>query len=291
MILKVYVIGTSQLMQFVHDTLEQLAARIGNGCKLALPKETSGAAMSLTRALIKRGVRGLHLICVPIGGLQTDMLIGSDCVQCIETSAVSLGEYGAAPRFVAAVRSGKVRILDATCPAIYAGLQATEKGIPFMPLRGLIGSDILRHRTDWKRIANPYQADDEIVAIAAIQPDIALFHAPLADREGNVFIGTQRELMIMAHAAKQTLVTVERMSEDNLLANEAMAGAVIPSTYINSVALAPRGAAPLGFTSHYGEDAALLLEYARAAQDADGFAAFMRSWLSSELADTIPARV
>lgn len=276
--------------RFGHDTAQQLAARIHDGCKLAIPKDTSGVAMSVTRALIERGARGLHLVCVPIGGLQADMLIGAGCVSCIETSAVTLGEYGGAPRFVEAVRSGSIRILDATCPAIYAGLQATEKGIPFLPLRGLIGSDILLHRTDWKRIANPYQAGDELVAVAAIQPDFALFHAPLADRLGNVFVGTQRELMIMAHAAKDTLVTVERISASNLLQDDAMAGAVIPSTYISAVAQAPRGAAPLGFASHYVEDEALLIEYSRAAQTEPGFNEFMQRWLRNTAAQAAPLR-
>lgn len=276
--------------RFGHDTAQQLAARIHDGCKLAIPKDTSGVAMSVTRALIERGARGLHLVCVPIGGLQADMLIGAGCVSCIETSAVTLGEYGGAPRFIEAVRSGSIRILDATCPAIYAGLQATEKGIPFLPLRGLIGSDILLHRTDWKRIANPYQAGDELVAVAAIQPDFALFHAPLADRLGNVFVGTQRELMIMAHAAKDTLVTVERISASNLLQDDAMAGAVIPSTYISAVAQAPRGAAPLGFASHYVEDEALLIEYSRAAQTEPGFNEFMQRWLRNTAAQAAPLR-
>jgi glutaconate CoA-transferase subunit A len=275
-------------MQFGQDTVKQLAARIADGCKLAIPKDTSGVAMSVTRALIERSAHGLHLVCVPIGGLQADMLIGAGCVSCIETSAVTLGEYGAAPRFNDAVRNGKIRILDATCPAIYAGLQATEKGIPFLPLRGLIGSDILLRRSDWKRIANPYQADDELVAIAAIQPDIALFHAPLGDCFGNVFVGTQRELMLMAHAAKQSLVTVERLSESSLLESEAMAGAVIPATYIDAVAHVPRGAAPLGFASHYAEDEALLLEYTRAAQSASGFDAFMQRWLGTDSAQAVP---
>jgi glutaconate CoA-transferase subunit A len=275
---KIVPIVHATFMQFGHDTVQQLAARIADGCKLAIPKDASGVAMSVTRALIERRARALHLVCVPIGGLAADMLIGSGCVSCVETSAVTLGEYGGAPRFNDAVRNGKIRILDATCPAIYAGLQATEKGIPFLPLRGLIGSDILRYRTDWKRISNPYQADDELVAIAAIQPDVALFHAPVADRFGNVFVGIQRELMIMAHAAKETLVSVERLSESNLLENEVMAGAVIPSTYISAVAHAPRGAAPLGFASHYVEDEALLLEYSRAAQSATGFDEFMQRW-------------
>ena len=45
---------------------------------------------------------------------------------------------------------------DATCPALHAAFQAAEKGVPFMPLRGLIGTDVLKNRPDWKVIDNPF---------------------------------------------------------------------------------------------------------------------------------------
>ena len=62
--------------------------------------------MAATRALIRRGVKRLHLIALPTSSLQADLLIGAGCVETIETSAVSLGEFGPAPRFTAAVTAG-----------------------------------------------------------------------------------------------------------------------------------------------------------------------------------------
>ena len=88
--------------------------------------------------------------------MQADLLIGAGCVETLETSAVSLGEFGPAPRFTAAILAGTIRMRDATCPALHAQFQAAEKGVPFMPLRGLIGSDVLAHRPDWKIIDNPF---------------------------------------------------------------------------------------------------------------------------------------
>src|SRR5262249_44874148 len=135
----------------------------------------------------------------------------------LETSAVSLGELGAAPRFAAAVAAGAIRMLDATCPALHAGLQAAEKGVPFLPTRGLLGSDVLAQRPDWRVINNPFGHDDPIVLVPAIKGDVALIHAPMADRDGNVWIGANRELATMAHAAARTVVTVERLHDGNLL--------------------------------------------------------------------------
>ena len=106
---------------------------------------------------------------------------------------------------------------DATCPALYAALEASEKGIPFMPLRGIIGSDLLSHRDEWRTIDNPFGNDDPIVVLPAIKPDVALFHAPLADKFGNVWIGRPRELVTLAHASAKTVVTVEKIIDTNLL--------------------------------------------------------------------------
>jgi hypothetical protein len=52
-------------------------------------------------------------------------------------------------------RCGAVHVRDATCPALHAQFRAAEKGVPFMPLRGLIGSDVLAHRPDWKIYIEP----------------------------------------------------------------------------------------------------------------------------------------
>ena len=79
---------------------------------------------------------------VPVSGLQTDTLIGAGCIATLESSGVTLSEFGTGPCFTRAIKSGAIRMKDATCPAIYAGLQAAQKGIPFMPLRGIIGSDL-----------------------------------------------------------------------------------------------------------------------------------------------------
>src|SRR6202158_4258631 len=258
-------------LKSLNDTL----ACIGDGCLLVVPREVSGVPMAATRALIRRGIKGLHLIALPTSSLQADLLIGAGCVETLETSAVSLGEFGAAPRFTAAVTSGAIRMKDATCPALHAAFQATEKGVPFMPLRGLIGSDVLAHRPDWKVVDNPFGNDDPIVLLPALKPDVALFHAPLADRDGNIWIGRDRELAMMAHAAAKTVVTVEKLHDGNLLDDPVLATGTLDGFYVEAIAVVPRGAWPLALADHYPADAAHLAEYARTAASAEGFAAYL----------------
>jgi glutaconate CoA-transferase subunit A len=246
------------------------------GMRIALPVDYAGVSMALTPHLIEHGAGDLHLVCVPTGGLQPDMLIGAGLVRVIETSAMTLGEAGGAPCFNRAVKDGSIEIRDATCPAIHAGLLAAQKGAPFTAMRGLIGSDVLRYREDWRVIDNPFSdGEDPVVLIPAIHPDIAIFHCPMADRQGNVWIGRRRELATMAYASKRTIVTVERVIEGSLFENETMAAGTLPALYVDAIGIAPKGAQPYGLWGEYAVESEEILRYAAAARTEEGFAAYM----------------
>jgi glutaconate CoA-transferase subunit A len=267
-------------MPAIARSLDDALAPIADGCVLAVPRESSGVAMAATRALIRRGVKRLNLIALPTTSLQADLLIGAGCVETLETSAVSLGEFGLAPRFTAAIMAGTIRMKDATCPALHAAFQASEKGVPFMPLRGVIGTDVLKRRPDWKVVNNPFGEDapgraDPIVLLPAIRPDVALFHAPMADRDGNVWIGRQRELVTMAHASERTVVTVEKIHDGNLLADPLLAAGTLPGFYVEQVAVAERGCWPLPLPEHYAWDAEHIAEYAKLAATEEGFKSYL----------------
>lgn len=268
---------------------DALAAMIPDGALVAIPPDNSLPSVAIAKALIRRGAKGLRLLGVPVSGFATDILIGAGCVAEVETSAVSLGEAGFAPRFSAALKEGRIRVRDATCPAIHTMLQASEKGVPFMPLRGLIGSDILANRPDWKVVPNPFapaaerqdgkDGEDPIVLLPAKQPDFAVFHAAMADAEGNVWLGRRRECATIAHASKAALVTVERVVEGNFLEDERLASGAINATYVTATAIAERGARPSALLDEYGFDQAYVSDYARAAKTEDGF----RAWLDREV--------
>lgn len=262
--------------------LNELAGAVPDGAKLVVPSDNCGVAMAATRELVRRGVRGLHLVCVPTSGLQAEILVGAGAVATLETSAVTLGEFGPAHRFIDALRTSNIRMLDSTCPAVHAALQAGQKGLPFIPLRGLIGSDLLASRADWKVIDNPFAPGDPIAVLPAINPDIALFHAPLADRAGNVYIGRRRELLTMAHASKQSFVTVEALSETNLFEDARLAAGVVPAIYVSRIAIARQGAWPIGLPGHYGSDDAALSRYVQSAKTEEGFRRFIEEWLANE---------
>ena len=262
---------------------DALAAKVPNGAKVAVGVDSGGVAMELTRALIRRGVRDLHLVCVPTSGLQADLLIGAGCVATLETSAISFGEYGTPYRFHDALKRGAIRLMDATCPAIYAAVEAGRKDIPFIPLRGLLGSDLVAHRPDWKTIDNPFAPDDPIILLPAIRPDFALLHAPYADRAGNIFIGRRRDHAEMAQASRLgALVTVEEVRDVDLFASEETAAGTLPAIYVEATAVAERGAWPLGLADHYDADEAHFRRYGELARTADGFESYLDQFVRAQ---------
>ena len=269
---------SSNCTAFLADA-DAVAAQIPDGALLGLPPDYSMPAMAVVHALIRRQAKSLRLLGVPVLGLSADLLIGAGCVAEVESSAVSLGEAGLAPRFTEAAERGEIRMKDATCPAIHSALQATEKGVPFMPLRGVLGSDLLKSRKEWQVIENPMAKNDPILIVPAIQPDVALFHARWADEAGNVWIGRRKELATIAHAARRCFVTYEEKKPGDMLEDELLAPGVLASVYVSGVARAERGAWPLSVAELYGIDDAQLRRYANAAKTSEGFQRYLEEYV------------
>jgi glutaconate CoA-transferase subunit A len=172
------------------------------------------------------------------------------------------------------VEKNLIRVKDGTCPAIHTGLQATEKGVPFMPIGGILGSDLVGARADWRVSVDPF-SEEKILLVKAISPDIALFHVRWVDDAGNAWVGRRKELATIAHAAKQTFVTFEEKKAGDMLEDELLAPGVISSVYVSAVAPAKRGAWPLGAPGMYDIDDAHLALYAKAAKTRDGFQRYL----------------
>ena len=267
----------------MHETailpLDELANLVSSDSSISIPPDYSFVSMAVTRALIRQNKTKLYLLSVPQSGIQTDMLVGAGCVSEIETAAVSLGEFGSAHQVNAALKAGILTIINSTCPAIHAGLQASEKGLPFLPLRGLIGTDLLRTRPDWIQAENPLSKNDPIVFLPAIKTDFAIFHAPFADREGNVWIGRRRELATMSHAAEQTLVTVEEIRETNIMSDELTACGALSAMYVTAIAEVPNGAWPLGLSTIYPPDFSHLELYSKMARKRESFKQYLNEYV------------
>src|SRR5437016_5615453 len=98
---------------------------------------------------------------------------------------------------------------------------------------------------------------------------------PMADREGNVWVGRQRELITMAHASERTIVTVEKLHDGNLLEDKTLAAGTLPGFYVETVALVENGCWPLPLPEYYAWDVEHLKEYVKLAATDEGFAKYL----------------
>lgn len=194
--------------------------------------------LGLIQELIRQGRRGLHLVTVPTGGRAAELLIAAGCVSVIETSAVDLGEEGQAPAFGRAVVEGSIKVLDWTCPALLMALQAGAAGVSFTPVPGLLDSDLLKVRSDFREIDDPYRPGARTVLVPALAPDFALVRVRRADPAGNAVIGIGRDDRLLIRSAGVVIAEAEQI-EPGPIKNLAADEQLIPAAYLDAIVLEP----------------------------------------------------
>src|SRR5262245_41333750 len=102
-------------------------------------------------------------------------------------------------------------------------------GVPYIPVVGLVGTDLLKKRDDMVVAVDPFDGTTRSVVARAMRPDVAVFHARKADRHGNVSCGYDVDAVILAEASRHVIVTAEEIV-DRLTEQEA-AGTFIPSIH------------------------------------------------------------
>jgi glutaconate CoA-transferase, subunit A len=148
-------------------------------------------------------------------------------------------------------------------------------GVPYVPVVGLIGTDLLKRRDDMVIAVDPFDGKTKSVVAKALRPNVAVFHAQVADRQGNVSCGYESEAVILAEASEHVIVTAETIV-DRLSEKEAT-GAFIPSIHVDTVVHAPFGAHPGGCFGLYGPDKVHMRQYVVASKDDASFEAYLQT--------------
>src|SRR5687768_18491687 len=148
-------------------------------------------------------------------------------------------------------------------------------GVPYVPVIGLVGTDLLARRDDMVVAADPFGDGKVSVVARAMRPDIAVFHVDKADRDGNVSCGYQVDAVILAEASSHVVVTAEEIV-DRVTEKDAV-GAFVPSILVDAVVHAPFGAHPGGMSGRYAPDKAAMQEYVTASRDDTSFAAYLET--------------
>jgi glutaconate CoA-transferase subunit A len=223
----------------------------------------SSHPMPLVRAIIRNGVKGLTVVGAASAGLDTDLLIGAGCVKTVIApmiSGESLAPIGPSFRYFA--QRGEIEVIELDEHMYYQGLRAAAALMPSLPWRGGIGTDYVKLNPRLKEFDDPITGE-RLLAIPAINIDVALIHAGAADPYGNVqHVGTGFGDRSHHRAADKTIVTV-----DKIIPNEEVRANPYRTSIasVDAVVRAPYGSHPFASPGHYLEDASHIREYVVAA--------------------------
>lgn len=213
------------------------AAWVTDGMTIAIGEP---APMAIIRQLIRRGVKDLTVVG---SGLALDLLIAAGCVRRTVAYYVGGGFGGAvAPSFRRAAERGDIEVWECEEGILTTGLRAAAQGLPFLPWRGGLGTSLPEVNPDLKVFTDPIRGET-LLAVPAIEPDVAILHAAASDPYGNVqHVGGPGWLdLFLQRAADRTIVQVEKIiPNEEVRANP---GATTIAS-IDAVVRAPWGAHP-----------------------------------------------
>lgn len=261
----------------MNEKLTSLAAAVAtipDGAIVALGGNTlHRGPFAAVHEIVRQEKRGLELV-KTAGAYDVDLLCGTGCAAAVSAGFVGFETvYGLAPSYRRAVEQGEVVAKEHACYSVIAGLRAAIQGVPFMPIAGMIGSDLPAAR-GFATVADPYSGAG-VVVIPSLMPDVAIVHVQEADRFGNARIfGTRFEDLLMVQAARHVIVTTERIV-DGAEFEQASESVAISGFMVDAVVAAPGGAWPGGCAGYYDYDAEYLVAYVAASKRPESLRQFV----------------
>jgi glutaconate CoA-transferase subunit A len=253
---------------------EAVAALVRDGDAVAMEGFTHLIPFAAGHEVLRQDRRELELIRMTPDVLY-DQLIGMGAARKLVFSYGGNPGVGSLHRFRDAIEHGWPRAIEVEEHS-HAGMAnryaAGAADLPFAILRGYAGTDLVG-RTEVATVTCPFTGE-ELAAVPALRPDVAIVHAQEADREGNVQLwgipGVQKEAVL---ASARSLVTVERLVD---ALEPRPGGVVIPGWVIDAVAEAPGGSRPSYSHGLTERDNGFYREWDKVSRDRDGFTAWMQ---------------
>ena len=208
------------------------------------------APMALIREIARQKKRNLKLV-KTAGAHDIDVLVRAKCVASVDAGFISYEtEYGLATYYRKAVESGEIKANEHACYTVISALNAAKIGVPFMPCRGIMISDLVEANDYFEKIMDPF-SDEEITVVKAIKPDVAIIHVNACDEDGNAIIeGPNFEDVLMSRASKRIILSTEKIiSKAQVRLNPEKI--VIPGFLVEAIVVSPRGCAPGSLPGKY----------------------------------------
>jgi glutaconate CoA-transferase subunit A len=237
--------------------------------------------MAVIREILRTSLKDLTI--VSYGGPDLGILCAAGRVKKACFGFVSLDSIPLEPHFRAARQNGAIETFELDEGMFQWGLYAAATRLPFLPTRAGLGSDVLKLNPQLRTVHSPYEDGEELVAMPALELDVAFVHMSRADAAGNgQYLGVDPyfdDLFCMA--AKKRFVTCERLVRtDEFLKEGTLHTLLLNRTMVDGVIETPRGAHFTECPPDYGRDEAFQREYAASAKDAGAWQSFFEKYLS-----------
>ena len=244
--------------------LDQALAHVKDGMTIGIGGFiNSSHPMHVVRGLIKKGFKNLTVVGPASSGLEIDLLIAAGVAKKIIAPYVggeALAPIG--PAFRAAAERGLIEVFELDEAMYYAALRAAAQRVPFNPWRSGVGTSFPEMNPMIKSFKDPINGET-LLAIPAVNIDVAFLHAAVSDYYGNVqYIGHGYGDRAIYAAADKTFVQVEKVVSNEEIRADPIKTA-IPGA--DGIIRAPFGAHPYSSPGHYIEDKAHIKKYVQAA--------------------------
>jgi glutaconate CoA-transferase subunit A len=248
---------------------EAVSRLIEDGDRVALGLALEGnIPFAAGHEMIRQGKRDLTLI-GPISDILFDQLVGAGIAREIIAAWVGNVSTGIGYNFRRAVEQGTpgpLTVVDMSNYTVALGLWAAAQGLPFVPCQSLGGTDIIRDNPYFSQVECPFTGRN-LVAVKAIQPDVAVIHVMRADAAGNAHVwGATGVALDALRAARRVLVTAEEIVDEAVIRSDPDRTKV-PGFRVDAVCQVPFGAHPSAVQGYYNHDDDFYVEYARATRD------------------------
>ena len=259
-------------------SLVEAASLVEDGATVAIGGlSMNGAPMALVREIVRRGARDLTVVAI-VAGMPVDWLVAGGCVSKVVSGLISFEGLGLAPHFRAAVQRGEVDVEEYSEHTLICRLQAAAYGLPFMPTKAGLGTDMISVHPDTTRHEQDPSTGEHYVACTPLPVDVALVHAHSADSQGNVRVDPKLIWMDneIVNAATTTVASVEEILPHRDFVAEPHR-TTYPRFMVDAVAVAPYGAYPTANFPRYSYHAQFFADYVQATRDPAAWAEFWKT--------------
>ncbi len=230
------------------------------------------APMSITREILRQRIGNLNI--AGQGVMETEFLIAAGLVNNIDLTYQGWEVHGISPVLRRAAEGGKVKISEWSNAALAWRLKAAAMGIPFIPVRSMLGTDTFKYSAA-KEITCPFTGM-KLAALPATMVDVGILHAHRADKYGNVQIdGITGFAAELARASKKLIVSVEEII-DNEEIRKYPERTIIPWFLVDAIVVAPFGSYPGEMNGYYWRDEEELRTYIKAIKTEEGTQEYLK---------------